>query len=73
MHQFRVFLAQQRWNKIYHKLSDSQVTLVWFMVFKDHFHQYFSYIVEVNSIGGGKWSTRRKEPTCRKSLTNFIT
>ena len=22
---------------------------------------------------GGNWSTRRKSPTCRKSLTNFIT
>jgi hypothetical protein len=24
-------------------------------------------------IGGGNQSTRRKPPTCRKSLTNFIT
>jgi hypothetical protein len=24
-------------------------------------------------IGGGNRSTRRKPPTCRKSLTNFIT
>jgi hypothetical protein len=30
-----------------------------------HFQQYFSY------IGGGNWSTRRKPPTCRKSLTNL--
>ena len=30
------------------------------------------YIVVVNFIGGGYWSTRRKPPTCRKSLTNFI-
>jgi len=30
-----------------------------------HFKQYFSYVVAV--------STRRKPPTCRKSLTNFIT
>jgi hypothetical protein len=34
------------------------------------FQQYFSYIVAVSFIGGGN---RRKPPTCRKSLTNFIT
>jgi len=28
------------------------------------------YIVAVSFIGGG---TQRKPPTCRKSLTNFIT
>jgi hypothetical protein len=38
-----------------------------------HFQQYFSYIVAVSFIGGGNWSTRWKPPTCRKSLTNFIT
>jgi len=32
-----------------------------------HFQQYFSYIMAVSFIGGGKW---RKPPTC-KSLTNF--
>ena len=35
--------------------------------------QYFSYIVEVSFIGGVNQSTRRKPPTFRKSLTNFIT
>jgi len=29
--------------------------------------------VVVNFIGGGNWSTRRKPPTCRNSLTNYIT
>jgi hypothetical protein len=38
-----------------------------------HFHQYFSYIVSVSFIGGGNQTSRRKPPTCRKSLTNFIT
>ena len=38
-----------------------------------HFHQYFSYIVAVSFIGVGNQSTRRNPPTCRKSLTNFIT
>jgi len=37
-----------------------------------HFQQYFSYIVVVSFIGGGNRSTRRKPPTCHKSLTNFI-
>jgi hypothetical protein len=38
-----------------------------------HFHQYFSYIVAVSFIVGRNRRTRRKPPTCRKSLTNFIT
>jgi DeoR/GlpR family transcriptional regulator of sugar metabolism len=37
------------------------------------FQQYFSYIVAVSFIGGGNRMTRRKPPTCRKSLTNIIT
>jgi hypothetical protein len=35
-----------------------------------HFQQYFSYIVAVSFIGGGNRSTRRKQLTCRKSLTS---
>jgi len=38
-----------------------------------HFQQYFRYIVAVSFIGGGNWRTGIKPPTCRKSLTNFIT
>ena len=38
-----------------------------------HFQQNFSYIVAVSFIGGGNRSTQWKPPTCRKSLTNFIT
>ena len=34
---------------------------------------YQLYIVMVSFIGGGNRGTRRKPPTCRKSLTNFIT
>ena len=34
---------------------------------------YFSYIVVVSFIGGGNLGTQTKPPTCRKSLTNFIT
>jgi len=30
------------------------------------------YIVAVSFIGGRNGSTRRKPPTCRKSLTNFM-
>jgi hypothetical protein len=37
------------------------------------FQQYFSYIVAVSFIGGGNPSIRRKQLTCRKSLTNFTT
>ena len=36
------------------------------MVFSSTYNQqYFSYIVAVSLIGGGKWSTQRKPPTCR--------
>jgi len=45
-------------------------TLEWFVVY---FQQYFSHIVAVSLIGVGTRSTRRKQPTCRKSLTNLIT
>ena len=38
-----------------------------------HFQQYFSYIVTVSFIGGGNRRTRRKPPTSRKSLTDFVT
>jgi len=38
-----------------------------------HFQQYFSYVLAVSFIVGGNRSIRRKPPTCRKSLTNFIT
>jgi len=37
------------------------------------FQQYFSYTVAARFIGGGNRNTRRKPPTCRKSLANFIT
>jgi hypothetical protein len=43
------------------------------MAFNATFKQYFSYIVAVSFIGGGNWSARRKQTTCRKSQTNFIT
>jgi len=46
---------------------------VWVYGVYRHFQQYFSYIVAVSFIGGGNRSTRRKPPTCCKSLTNFIT
>ena len=35
--------------------------------------RYFSFIVAEGFAGGGNWSARRKPPTCRKSLTNFMT
>ena len=51
-------------------VSEMMVYGVW-----QHFQQYFSYmyIVVVSFIDGGNQSTRRKPPTCRKSLTNLIT
>jgi hypothetical protein len=46
---------------------------LFFWCFWLHFQQYFSYIVGVSFIGRGNWRTRRKPPTCRKSLINVIT
>jgi hypothetical protein len=37
------------------------------------FNVTFNNILEVSFIGGVNESTRRKPPTCRKSLANFIT
>ena len=45
--------------------------LVWFYGYERHFQQYFSSIMAVSFIGGGNWNTRRKPPTCRKSLINW--
>jgi len=42
------------------------------MVFSATFNN-ISVILAVSFIGGGNRSTQRKSPTCRKSLTNFIT
>ena len=53
------------WTRIYH--------IGGVMVLNAIFNNYFSYIVAVSFIGGGNQSTWRKTPTCRKSLTNFIT
>jgi hypothetical protein len=49
---------------------DSMV--VWFMVLKVT-QQYLRYIVAISFIDEENRTTRRKPPTCRKSLTNFIT
>ena len=45
-----------------------------FMVFNATFYN-ISVIswMQVSFIGGGNQSAQRKSPTCRKSLTNFIT
>jgi hypothetical protein len=51
---------------IYIKVVKMHDSLGLFMVFNVTFQQYFSYIMAVSFIGG-------KPPTCRKSLTNFIT
>jgi len=48
------------------------VKMVSVMVFNATFNN-ISVISWLSFIGGGNWSTRRKQPTCRKSLTNFIT
>jgi hypothetical protein len=61
-------LCETRRRKGTYWYSDGLVYGVW-----RHFQQYFSYIVAVSFIGEGNRSTRRKPPTCRKSLTKFIT
>jgi hypothetical protein len=60
-------------SKQYVSLCKYQISLRWLVEWIMVFQQYFSYIVAVSFIGGGNWSTLEKPPTCRKSLTNFIT
>ena len=43
------------------------------LLFNATFNNSSVYIVAVSIIDGGNRRTRRKIPTCRKSLTNFIT
>ena len=59
----------------YYKSLFTSESYCWIMGFGVlcHFQQYFSYIVAVSFIGGGNRSTLGKPPTCRKTLTNFIT
>ena len=44
--------------------------LIWFINFKCHFQQYFSYIMATSFSGGG---SQREPPTMGKQLVNFIT
>ena len=44
---------------------------IWSVVNMPSYNETF--IVAVSFIGGGSRSTRRKPPTCHKSLTSFIT
>ena len=53
----------------FNQICRYQKKLVGFMVF----NATFNYNVAVSFIGGGNQWTQRKPPTCRKSLTNFIT
>jgi hypothetical protein len=64
-------LYTQEKTKYYQNGSHDPVSTIWHYGVKRHFQQYFSYIVAVSFIGGGNRSTRRKPPTCRKSLTNL--
>jgi hypothetical protein len=61
-----------QWNKLFYKEGCSLTLDFGYGVLR-HFQQYFSYIVVVSVIGGGNRSIQWKPPTCRMSLTNFIT
>jgi hypothetical protein len=59
------------WICLYYCYTDIWVR---FMVLSATFNNIsVILIVAVSFIGWGNWSTQRKPPTCRKSLTNFIT
>ena len=53
--------------------SMTRFGLVWFIVFNAIFNNISVISLAVSFIDGGNRSTRRKPPTCRKALTDFIT
>ena len=53
-------------------LFKRQLVRIKAMVFQCHFQQYFGYIMAASFIGGGNQSTKRKSPTCCKSLINYL-
>jgi hypothetical protein len=58
----------------YFRRKTNQVRIDWLVNgILRHFQQYFSYIVAVSLSGRRNRSTRRKPPSCHKSLTHFIT
>ena len=65
-----------KWDLLYTSIHSIITSMVRGMVFNATFNNIsvISYIaVAVSFIDGGNRSTRRKSPTCRKSLTNLIT
>ena len=48
----------------------STVTKIFFRI--QQFQQYFSYIMAVSFTSGRNQTTRRKSPTCHKSLYHII-
>jgi hypothetical protein len=63
-----LLIAFSLWLVLYHHI---ETCCWWFGLWcSNRFQQYFSYIVTVSFIGEGN---RRKPPTSRKLLTNFIT
>jgi hypothetical protein len=67
-----------RYKSNYHWITATTAHQIWrvrVMVLNDTFNILvisWRYSL-VGFIGGGNRSTQRKPPTCRKSLTNFIT
>ena len=66
-------LNSKKWQTACERVSNFQVYHGGWLYCFTILQQYSSYIVAVSFIGGGNRSTRGKPPTCRKSLTNFIT
>ena len=70
-----------RYNVNFQDCKQSEVkcinSTIWLCVMVIAFNATFNnisvIIMAVSFIGGGNFSTRRKPPTCCKSLTNFIT
>jgi hypothetical protein len=57
---------------IANKIKQKNTLVVQALFFSLDFQQYFSYIVVVSFISGGNQSTRRKPPTCCKSLKKTL-
>ena len=50
-----------------------RMKIIWFLVFKCHFQEYFTYVMATSFSGGRSRSTQKEPPTMGKQVVNLIT